>query len=72
MQCWPYFGDDKPISTANSANEVTGKTPQTLILLGQRINVETWRDVLIKTLNTIVDLEPERFETLVSSYTIQL
>ncbi|PDW01935.1 DUF262 domain-containing protein [Candidatus Viridilinea mediisalina] len=68
LQCWPYFGDEKPALVATSADEVTGKTPQTLIILGQRMAVESWRDVLSKTLNALIDLEPDNFETIASAY----
>ena len=68
LRCWPYFGSDKLVSTATSANEVTGKTPQTIILLGQRMPVDSWRDVLLKTLNTIAELEPEYFEVIALNY----
>lgn len=68
LLCWPYFGDEKPVSVAANADDVTGKKPQTLIILGQRIVVENWRDVLGTTLNTIADLEPERFDVLAATY----
>ncbi len=68
LMSWPYFGDEKPALTATSADDVTGKTPQTLIMLGQRIPVKTWRDVLTKTLNTIADLEPALFEVIAITY----
>jgi len=68
LVCWPYFGDEKPALAATSADDVTGKTPQTLIILGQRISVKTWRDVLTKTLNTIAELEPALFEVIALNY----
>lgn len=68
IACWPYFGDDRPALIATSAEDVTGKTPQTLIILGQRIEVKTWRDVLTKTLNTIADLEPGLFDVIAANY----
>jgi hypothetical protein len=68
VQCWPYFGDEKQALAVTNSEEVTGKTPQTVIILGQRIPVETWSAVLGTTLNTIADLEPELFELLASTY----
>lgn len=68
LMFWPYFGDEQPVLTATSAEDVTGKSPQTLIMLGQRIPVKTWRDVLTKTLNTIADIEPELFEEIATNY----
>jgi uncharacterized protein with ParB-like and HNH nuclease domain len=68
LSAWPYFGDDKPAAAAANADDVTGKSPQTLIILGQRIPVSVWRDVLETTLNTIADLEPEQFEIIAGTY----
>jgi len=68
LLCWPYFGSNKPVTFATSANDVTGKTPQTLIFLGSRIPVDSWRQVMLKTLNTIADIEPDMFEVITREY----
>jgi len=67
LEIWPYFGkmDD---SIASESNEVTGKIPVKLYILGQEFMVQSWRDVLEKTLNTIATLEPEKFDILASTY----
>lgn len=48
--------------------EVTGTTPTELKILGQQFQVQTWRDVLEKTLNTVADLEPDKFEIIAHNF----
>jgi uncharacterized protein with ParB-like and HNH nuclease domain len=65
IQVWPYFGrNDSDIEKQS----VTGTTPTKLLILGQNFEVKSWRDVLENTLNTIADLEPEKFEVLSVQY----
>lgn len=66
LNAWPYFGENQ--FEPMNEDTVTGKKPKIVIILGQQINVTSWRDVLIKTMNTIADLEPELFETLAKQY----
>ncbi|MCB9098821.1 MAG: DUF262 domain-containing protein [Anaerolineales bacterium] len=63
---WPYFGDEQVESA--SVDTVTGKKPKVLTILGQHIVVQSWRDVLIKTVSTIADLEPDLFNALAKQY----
>lgn len=62
---WSYLWRDNLIYTSN---DVTGTSPKQLYILGERINVGSWRDVLEATLNTIAMLEPEKFEIIASNY----
>jgi len=66
LQIWSYFGEAK--DTSSSLGKVTGTTPTELKILGQVFQVGTWRDVLEQTLNTIADLEPDKFEIIASSF----
>lgn len=66
LEIWPYFGSEDDIETETS--DVTGKTPQSLFIIGQHIPVKTWRDVLVNTLDTIADLEPEKYDTIIREY----
>jgi uncharacterized protein with ParB-like and HNH nuclease domain len=68
IKCWPYFGDEQAAFQATSADDATGKIPQKLSILGQQFVVKSWREVLIKTLNTISDLEPDLFRTIADNY----
>jgi len=61
-----YFGQEN--STPSDAQDVTGTIPSAVCILGQRIPVESWRDVLENTLNAVADLEPEKFEIISDNF----
>lgn len=63
---WKYFGQDN--NTISDIKNVTGTSPRGLKILGQHFQVQTWRDVLEKTLNTVADLEPEKFAIISQNY----
>lgn len=66
LAIWPYFGDE----TVQEQNllGVTGTSPKKLWILGQSFDVQTWRDVLEQTMNTIADLEPEKFDQIIQQF----
>jgi len=66
LEIWSYFGQEN--SSPTDLQEVTGTTPVGLKILGQLIAVKSWRDVMEKTLNTVADLEPEKFEILAHNF----
>jgi hypothetical protein len=66
LKTWSYFGQDN--SASSELKEVTGTTPTELKILGQQFQVQTWRDVLEKTLNTVADLEPDKFEIIAHNF----
>lgn len=66
LKIWPYFGSEDYIES--EIKDVTGTTPQGLWILGQYFQVNSWRDVLEQTLNTISELEPDKFDTLIKEY----
>lgn len=66
LKIWSYFGDES-LEVDDNVN-VTGTTPKKLIILGQTFEVRSWRDVLEQTMNTISELEPERFEQLIVNF----
>jgi uncharacterized protein with ParB-like and HNH nuclease domain len=66
LYIWPYFGDEK--SEQLKQKTVTGTTPKTVCILGQTFVVRSWRDVLERTMNTIAELEPEKFEQIIQQY----
>lgn len=65
LEVWQYFGE---LKVSEETHDVTGTTPCALWILGQRFEVNTWRDVLEQTLNTIADLEPDKFEQILSRF----
>ena len=66
LEIWSYFGQENSLPT--EIQEVTGTVPIGLIILGQHFEVETWRDVMEKTLNVVADLEPEKFEVIAQNF----
>lgn len=63
LAIWSYFGDE--MGQEQNLLGVTGITPKKLWILGQSFDVQTWRDVLEQTMNTIADLEPDKFEQII-------
>jgi hypothetical protein len=66
LEVWHYFGQENAV-LANQ-KEVTGTTPTGLHILGQRFKVHSWRDVLEQTLNTVADLEPDKFVVITNNF----
>ena len=65
ISIWPYFGDENIVQYNEN---ITGTTPQKLYILGQHFEVQSWRDVMEKTINCIIELEPEKFEEIVHQF----
>ena len=65
LEIWPYFGQE---NSTTEIQEVTGTTPRKVNILGQFFDAGSWRDVLQQTLNTVADLEPEKFEILAQNF----
>ncbi len=66
INIWKYFGNEsleseKPIS-------LKGSIPKLLCIFGEEHSVRSWRDVLEITLNTIADLESERFQEIMEQF----
>lgn len=66
IEIWGYFGTENSIPM--DIEEVTGTSPVSLKILGQEFPVNSWRDVLEKTLNVIADLEPDKFDLIAINY----
>jgi uncharacterized protein with ParB-like and HNH nuclease domain len=66
LAIWPYFGDEK--AEQLTYKRATSTSPKSLCILGQSITVRTWRDVLEQTMNTIADLEPDKFDQIVQDF----
>jgi len=66
LEIWAYFGQEN--STPTDIQEVTGTTPTVLKILGQNFEVNSWRDVMEKTLNVIAYFEPEKFEVIAHNF----
>ncbi len=68
IHIWAYFGSKQRSASILTPHTATGKTPTTLTLLGQRIPVRTWSEVLTQTLQTIAEQYPEGFEQFARDY----
>ena len=66
LEIWNFFGQES--TTTSDLKEVTGTSPTGLKILGQQFQVQTWRDVLEQTLNTVADLEPDKFEIIAQNF----
>lgn len=66
VDIWPYFGSGDFVET--EIDDVTGKTPKSLFIFNQHISVNSWRDVLVNTLDIIADLEPEKYNIIIKEY----
>ena len=66
LTIWPYFGSER--AEQYEQKRVTGTTPKSMLILGQSFEVQSWRDVLERTMNTIADLEPEKFGSIIQQF----
>ncbi|MEB3249999.1 MAG: DUF262 domain-containing HNH endonuclease family protein [Merismopediaceae bacterium] len=66
LSVWPYFGKQSTIDS--QATRIKNTPPKTLIFLGKEYPVKSWRDVLETTLNTIADLEPDKFKEIIDQF----
>ncbi len=62
LKIWEYFGAKNEPET--NKEDITGTTPTGLWVMSEYFQVQSWRDVLAETLNTIALLAPEKFEFL--------
>lgn len=61
LTIWNYFGE---ATTSNATSTVTNAKPIYLNILGFKYEVSSWSEVLLKTLDFLCDIEPEKFEIL--------
>ena len=63
---WPYFGDEKTEQVIQKKAVLA--SPKTVCILGQNFTVQSWRDVLEQTMNSIADIEPESFDEIMHQF----
>lgn len=69
LEIWSYFGDSSKNSNKKSKSTKSKSiSPRKLILFQEEYPVKSWRDVLIITLNKIIELKQESFEDIVEEY----
>lgn len=69
VQIWGFFGNEAVESTPiNSLTTMKGKKPKSLKFFSEEYSVKSWRDVLEKTLNQIIELDSQKFEEIIDQY----
>ncbi|CAM3888566.1 DUF262 domain-containing protein [Aeromicrobium ponti] len=63
LQVWSYFG-----SHNNEIKDVKGTSPRLLTILGKNLEVSTWREVWITTLNEVIQLKEGNFFVIQEKY----
>lgn len=67
LKVWKSFAP--VLSSPTDYNDsVTGKIPVAVFLVGQKVQVTSWRDVAQKTLEAIAELDDEKFEGILSQF----
>ena len=66
VRIWPYFVGN--LTEQDQEPDVTGKTPVSLLILGETFPVTSWRDVLVCTLDTLYELDSEVFEQAIQKF----
>ncbi len=66
IDIWKYFGNESVQAVQPSS--LKGSIPKLLHVFGEEHSVKSWRDVLEITLNSIADLEPEKFQEIMEQF----
>ncbi|MDM8568305.1 DUF262 domain-containing HNH endonuclease family protein [Thiotrichales bacterium HSG1] len=67
LEIWPYFGEVQTSSHLTS-HDMKGKKPFAVIIMGDSYAVSSWRDVVQKTLEIIIDLDSDTFTQIVEKF----
>jgi len=67
LNVWAYFGLEQA-EPSSVLQGVRGTTPSSVIILGQTFSVSTWREVLQITLETICEVDSDRFDNLIAQF----
>lgn len=68
LKTWPYFGFADSLFTSAAKGGFIGKTPVAFIVLGERHDASTWREVLQGTLVAVRDSAPDAFGAVVAEF----
>ena len=68
LKTWPYFGPADSLFSGASTSGFTGRTPVAVLVLGERREAETWREVLQCTLEAVRDAAPDAFDAVVAEF----
>ncbi|WP_353684521.1 HNH endonuclease family protein [Thermodesulfovibrio sp. 3907-1M] len=65
ISIWPYFGDE---NFTQYNEDITGTRPKKLYILRKQFEVLSWRDVMEKTINCIIESDLEKFEEIIRQF----
>lgn len=65
-ECAYFGGEEKQLNV--STNEVTFTKPKSVTFLGEKHETSSWREVMEKLLNFIIDIDIEKFMQIVENY----
>ena len=68
LKTWPYFGTPDSLFSGSSTGTFTGRTPVAVLVLGERRDAATWREVLQGTLEAVRDAAPDAFTAVVAEF----
>ena len=68
LRVWPYFGPADSLFTTTTNPGFRGKTPVSVIAIGAKREVTTWREVLQTTLETVRETSPDTFDGIVEQF----
>ena len=68
LQVWPYFGPADSLFSQPNKPGFTGKTPVSVMILGTKREVTTWREVLQETLENVRETVPDSFDGIVEQF----
>ena len=68
LKTWPYFGAPDSLFSGASTGPFTGRTPVAVLVLGERRDATTWREVLQCTLEAVRDAAPDAFNAVVAEF----
>ena len=68
LRAWPYFGPAGTLFTNTAHDGYTGRMPVAVLILGDRYETATWREVLQGTLVAVRDAAPDAFGAVVAEF----
>ena len=68
LKTWPYFGPADSLFANAGTGGFVGRAPASLVILGQRRETTTWREVLQCTLEVVHDAAPDAFNAIVTKF----
>jgi len=67
LKIWPYFGEAQTDSNL-TAHDMKGKKPLAVIIMGNSYPVSSWRDVMQRTLEVIIDRDADAFKKITEKF----